>query len=136
LDRKAIEAKKQKKIKGSPKKQPLKKKVKRVDDDDEEEDEEDFIETLAKGKGKRKGKGTRPVVEQELSENEGYVSQTDGPIDDWARFCNEFDIVITSYATLSKELGVARGSSERPRRWGVKYGDENGPRSWGSSGQE
>jgi len=124
MDRKKIEAKKQKKTKGRTKKKPLKKKIKWIDD---EEDEEDFTEKPAKGKGK--GKGTRPVVEEEQSEDEGYVPQPDGPIDDWARFCNEFDIVITSYTTLGKELGVARGSSERPRRWGVKYGDENKPRS-------
>ena len=125
LDRKAIEAKKQKKAKGRPKMKPLKMKVKWVDDNGEEEDEEDFIRIPAKGKGK----GTRPVVEEELSENEAYVPRSDEPIDDWARFCNEFDIVITSYYTLSKELGVARGSSERPRRLGVEYGDENKPRS-------
>jgi E3 ubiquitin-protein ligase SHPRH len=124
LDRKAIEAKKQKKTKGRAKKKPLKKKLKQIDD---EEDEEEFTEKPTKGKGK--GKGTRPVVEEEQSEDEGHVPQPDDPIDDWARFCNEFDIVITSYTTLGKELGVARGSSERPRRWGVKYGDENKPRS-------
>lgn len=122
MDRKAIEAKKQKKTKGKAKKKPLKKKLKRIDD---EEDEDDFIKKPAKGKGK--GKGTRPVIEDERSDDEG--SQPDGPIDDWARFCNEYDIVITSYTTLGKELGVARGSSERPRRWGVKYNDENKPRS-------
>jgi hypothetical protein len=121
LDRKAIEAKKQKKAK----KKPLKKKAKGVDD--EVEDEDDFIGKPAKGKGKRKG--TRPIFEEVQSEDEGYDPQTDGPMDDWARFCNEYDIVITSYTTLGKELGVARGSSERPRRWGVKYGDENKPRS-------
>ena len=124
LDRKAIEAKKQKKAKGRPKKKPLKKKVKWVNG---EEDEDDFTGKTAKRKGK--GKGTKPVVEEEQSEDEGYDPQTDGPIDDWARFCDGYDIVITSYTTLGKELGVARGSSERPRRWGVKYGDENKPRS-------
>lgn len=123
LDRKAIEAKKQKKAKG--KKKPLKKKGKQVDD--EGEDDEEMIEKPAKRKVKRKG--TEPVVEDERSEGEEYDLQTDGPIDDWARFCNEYDIIITSYTTLGKELGVARGSSERPRRWGVKYGDENKPRS-------
>lgn len=129
MDRKVIEAKKQKKIKGGPKKKPLQKKMKRVGEDDEDDD--DFIRkpTKRKGKGKGKRKGVRPVVDEEQSENEEDDPQTDGPIDDWARFCNEFDIVITSYATLSKELGVARGSSERPRRGGVKYGDENKPRS-------
>ena len=124
MDRKIIEARKQKKIK----KKPLQKKMNRVEDDDEDED--DFIAKPArrKKKGKGKRKGIRPVVHEEQSENEEEVPE-DGPIDDWARFCNEFDIVITSYATLSKELGVARGSSERPRRGGVKYGDENKPRS-------
>ena len=118
LDRIEIEAKKQRKAKGRPKKKPLKKKVEGADDEDED-DEDDFIKNPAKGKGK----GSKPVVE------EGRSDQTDGPMDDWARFCNEYDIVITSYTTLGKELGVARGSSERPRRWGVKYGGENKPRS-------
>ena len=87
-------------------------------------DDEEIIEKPSKGKGK--GKETKPVVEDERSEDE---ENDDGPIDDWARFCNEYDIVITSYTTLGKELGVARGSSERPRRLGVEYGDENKPRS-------
>ena len=124
-DRKAIEAKKQKGAKGRPKKRPLKKKAKWVHDEDE--DEEEVTKKPVKGKGK--GKVAQPVFEEEQSEDEGYDPQTDGPIDDWARFCNEYDIVITSYTTLGKELGVARGSSERPRRWGIKYGDEDKPRS-------
>lgn len=123
LDRKAIEARKQKQARG--KKKPLKKKRKQVDD--EEEDDEEVIEKSAKRKGK--AKRTKLVVEDERSKDEEYHPQNDGPIDDWARFCNEYDIVITSYTTLGKELGVAHESPERPRRWGVQYSDENKPRS-------
>ena len=101
--------------------------MKQIVIDDEEEDEEETVETHATRKGK--GKGTKPVVEEGQSEVEEDKPQTDAPMDDWARFCNEYDIVITSYTTLGKELGVARGSSERPRRFGIAYGDENKPRS-------
>jgi E3 ubiquitin-protein ligase SHPRH len=121
-DRKVIEAKKQNKSRAKPKKRPLKKKVKPADD-------EEIIQKPAKRKGKRSKLVEDEESEDEESEDEEYDPQPDKPIDDWAKFCNEYDIVITSYATLGKELGVARGSSKRPRRWGVKYGDETRPRS-------
>lgn len=72
-------------------------------DSDEEEDEE-------------------PIVNKEEDEDEG-------PLDEWAWFCQDYDVVITTYATLGKELGVAKGGVDRPRRRNVEYQDIDKPRS-------
>jgi E3 ubiquitin-protein ligase SHPRH len=49
--------------------------------------------------------------------------------EDWANFCQEYDVVITTYNALAQELNVARGAVSRPRRETVEYGERSLPRS-------
>lgn len=51
------------------------------------------------------------------------------PSEEWALFCQEYDVVITTYNALSQELNVARGAVSRPRRDTAEYGERSLPRS-------
>jgi E3 ubiquitin-protein ligase SHPRH len=48
---------------------------------------------------------------------------------EWADFCQEFDVIITTYHVLSSEVSVAKGAISRPRRQAVEYGERSLPKS-------
>lgn len=49
--------------------------------------------------------------------------------EEWAIFCQEYDVVITTYAVMTHELSVAKGAVSRPRRDNVEYGERSLPKS-------
>lgn len=51
------------------------------------------------------------------------------PDDEWARYLQTFDVLITTYTTLAAELSVAKGTTARPRRERVDYGEHSMPKS-------
>ncbi|KAJ7050573.1 SNF2 family N-terminal domain-containing protein [Mycena amicta] len=60
------------------------------------------------------------------SENE---DTSDAKIEDWPLYCQQFDVVIVTYATLRSELNVARAPPKRPRREDVVYSNLERDRS-------
>lgn len=85
----------------------------------------------AKGNGSKKKK--KQSAYSELSDTEENRMEVDGDgtviANEWALFCQKFDVVITTYNVLAAELDVARGAVERPRRDNVEYGERSLPRS-------
>ncbi|KAG8798985.1 hypothetical protein FRC16_006130 [Serendipita sp. 398] len=71
---------------------------------------------------KKKGKGKNKM---------DIVIDGDGetPEDEWANYCQQYDVVITTYNVLSSELNVAKGAVSRPRREKVDYSERSRPRS-------
>jgi E3 ubiquitin-protein ligase SHPRH len=49
--------------------------------------------------------------------------------EEWAHFCQEYDVVITTYPVMTHELSVAKGAVSRPRRDNVEYGERSLPKS-------
>lgn len=49
--------------------------------------------------------------------------------EEWAHFCHQYDVVITTYHVLTHELNVAKGAVSRPRRENVEYGERSLPKS-------
>lgn len=49
--------------------------------------------------------------------------------EEWANFCQEYDVVITTYSVMTHELSVAKGAVSRPRRDNVEYGERSLPKS-------
>lgn len=83
---------------------------------------------MSKSMGSKKPRKKKKRFEQGefaiLEEEEDLVS-----IEDWAKHCQKFDVVITTYPTLTHELNVAKGTLARPRRDGVEYLGRTPPRS-------
>ena len=65
------------------------------------------------------------------SDDDVSVIDGDGatPDDEWARYLQKFDVLITTYATLTAELNVAKGTTARPRRGTVDYRERSRPKS-------
>jgi E3 ubiquitin-protein ligase SHPRH len=79
---------------------------------------------------KKKKKKSKTFDDEDEISNDMEVDG-DGTVvsNEWALFCQDYDVVLTTYNTLAAELDVARGAVERPRRDKVEYGERSLPRS-------
>lgn len=85
-----------------------------------------------KASKKRTSKGWRGDYESDEHEADHSVSDTGNDMslqEEWANFCQQYDVVITTYHVLTQELNVAKGAVSRPRRDNVEYGERSLPKS-------
>ncbi|CAK5267784.1 unnamed protein product [Mycena citricolor] len=64
----------------------------------------------------RKGKGRARDWDEDAD-----AMDVDTEVLDWASFVQGYDVVVTTYATLSRDVNVARAARQRPRREDVVY---------------
>ncbi|KAJ7595983.1 SNF2 family N-terminal domain-containing protein [Mycena floridula] len=86
---------------------------------------------LDKKAQKASSKARGQAVKKENSQDKENMDRhrPDEEILDWCNYVNQFDVVITTYATLRTDLDVARAAPVRPRREDVVYSNVERPRS-------
>lgn len=82
-------------------------------------------------KASKKRKQKKKLTESKDSDDADMVDiENDmSPQEKWANFCQQHDVVITTYHVLTQELNVAKGAVSRPRRENVEYGERSLPKS-------
>ncbi|KAJ6591817.1 SNF2 family N-terminal domain-containing protein [Mycena vulgaris] len=97
------------------------------------------LRAASKGKGKskagkkKKAKGKKKYSSDSDDSDDDDLDEEDEEdvedVLDWPSFVQGFDVVITTYQTLKRDLNVARAAPKRPRREDVVYSNVERPRS-------
>jgi E3 ubiquitin-protein ligase SHPRH len=78
---------------------------------------------------KKKNKKNKESDDDETDEVMKDIVYETSVQEEWANFCQEYDVVITTYSVMTHELSVAKGAVSRPRRDNVEYGERSLPKS-------